>query len=425
MILSKYELTYLSKVLLTLIAMFLVFMPYMRIMVSGAPIYVYIIFLLLLVSIIFIVGRAKVLQLPTIQLTLVFLNISFLVTFINFVLDPRGVEFRIFIFIQKSVALSSIVLLPLLYFLTPNNGINSYAKKVFLLFGTLSVLWGIFQVMDFTFIRNITNYYYFDLNEVNAKYYQGQGYYGVKRAIAGMWNSNVYGPVLVMIFPLLVYTNKFYFKNLIIALWLIGTIFSGSRQVFLVLIIYGIIFSIYEFKIKYKNYLFGSILLGVITIIFLNMEFEGKSTLLRGIGYTEQGINYSSGVQERAGGYFNFGTKFVDEPFRFFLGDGLGNREAKTRTGSDDFVFVSNSFLLSLIDNGVLGILIYIGIITSTILLCIKHSIKWGVMTLSGIFIFHLTDNAMYASPIVFTLWCLLISMMLNDCIYKINGSLD
>lgn len=423
--LRKAELTYLSKILLTLMVMFLVLLPYTRVKIAGAPVYAYTIFLLLIYIMIIIVGNGQFLKTSSGQLTLIFLIISTFVTIVNSLFDPSGVEYRLFIVVQKIVALLSIVLLPLLNFINRNNEINIYIKKIIIVFGSLSIFWGIFQVSGSTIIQDFTNYYYFSLNEVNATHYQGQGTYGVKRAIAGMWNSNVYGPALVLIFPLLIYYKKFYFKNMLIILWLIGVSFSGSRQVFIVLIIYGLIYSFYEFKIRYKNYIFG-ILFGIITFSLLfTADFKGKDTLMRSFGVLDTGIDYSSGVEERSGGYLNFGNKILNEPFRFFLGDGVGNREAKTRTGSVDYIFVSNSILLALIDNGFFGLVIYLGIIVSSLLICVKNNIKWGIMTLSGIIIFHFTDNAMYASPIVFTLWCLLISIILNDYLNIIYGGMD
>lgn len=417
---------FVAKILFVFTIIFLVIFPYMRIKIAGAPIYFYTISTLtLLLYAFFKTNFQHYLNHNIIKYLKLFFIVSSIVFVVNVAIFQYGILFRLFVVVQKYTAIILIFVIPIFFIGSGNCEKDmNFVKRILIITGTLVSIWGIFQILNISIVNELTEYYYFDLSKVNADFIQGQGF-GVRRSMAGMWNSNVYGPALALMFPILIYYPKFKFKKLIILIWLAGMVSSGSRQVFILIVIYGLIYSLKEFKLKFIQILFSITILLFIILFSPITNFIGKDTLLRGLGQNNNESTILSGVSERSSGYENIKNRFLDNPFRFAIGDGIGNKEAQYRSGLADYTFVSNSFLLVFIDNGVLGLALYLMILFSIFKLSYTYKIDWGIYFIIGLIWFHMTDNAMYASPISFTLSSLLISVILIDYLNKFYGSLD
>lgn len=384
------------------IVIFTIIFPYLRIIVAGAPLYFLYFFQIALILYL----RRSFRILPVIYVPILLIVFSFIFTLIingGFTIE------RIYLLIQKTLCWYSI---PAIYYSLKSREISTtFIQYAIIVSSCVVSVWGILQVLDIELMNDFTKFYYYYLAKFDlSKIIQGTIENGAleARAVAGLWNSNVYGPIITMTIPLILFNKEKYTFNVVaLCLCMIGALASGSRQVFLVIMV--IVFSNFLLNKENKKtniYLVFGIIVIALIMIYTNTNIV--DTLSRALGKKETGLE--GGVMTRQDGYDSFFSVLSKYPLNLFLGYGIGYR-ITMNPNSLEFCFVSNSFLLILIQFGILGFVSFITIIWNIWVKC-RNSLR---QILICILIFGLTDNALDLSFIMQSMMCVLISFVLYN----------
>lgn len=172
---------------------------------------------------------------------------------------------------------------------------------------------------------------------------------------------------------------------------IVGAWFTGSRQIFLVVLLLFIVGFVY-YSIKSGKLLFVLRIWGFISIItifiVLPLIMENEDLLAR---YTGESTSSSKGDNTRIEKWRNGWEYVTDNPIIFLFGNGLSSSFAVqgVRAGEPVLDHYENTFLMRFVDTGIVGVLLILYPSVKIFILLIRHRKKGILDILSFCLIFN------------------------------------
>ncbi len=267
-------------------------------------------------------------------------------------------------------------------------------------------MWAILQVLDqemgLGMVARFDDFYYFTIAKINADELIGRKSWNVARGVAGAWNPNSTAMILAISLPVVLglagTRRRVLFYSMVFTVF-IGIAATGSRQGMLAIPLCLAIFLMPRLSRKISA---GASDSRKPALVLLGLVLIGAMAYgAMGVGRAQVGRLTESvveGIQTRARGYGQFAKYLGSGGVQVVVGKGPDARRVTGRTGNVeahlDSGFVSNSWLLPILEFGPVGFVAITGLfIVSWRLACER----WAHAVLAVLAWIMICDNAVHA----------------------------